>query len=45
MMVRGQGALNTSTVMVGMVAVGVIGLLIDVALRGVEAWVNRKRGR
>jgi ABC-type nitrate/sulfonate/bicarbonate transport system permease component len=45
MMVRGQGALNTSTVMVGMIAVGVIGLLIDVALRGVEAWVNRKRGR
>ncbi len=45
MMVRGQGALNTSTVMVGMVAVGVIGLLIDVALRGVESWVNRKQGR
>ena len=45
MMVRGQGALNTSTVMVGMIAVGLFGLLIDVALRGVEAWVNRKRGR
>lgn len=45
MMVRGQGALNTSTVMVGMIAVGVIGLLIDVALRAVEAWVNRKQGR
>jgi len=45
MMVRGQGALNTSTVMVGMVAVGVFGLLVDVALRGVEAWVNRKQGR
>lgn len=45
MMVRGQGALNTSTVMVGMIAVGVIGMLIDVALRGVEAWVNRKQGR
>lgn len=45
MMVRGQGALNTSTVMVGMIAVGVFGLLIDVALRGVEAWVNRKQGR
>jgi ABC-type nitrate/sulfonate/bicarbonate transport system permease component len=44
MMVRGQGALNTSTVMVGMIAVGVIGLLIDVALRQLEAWVHRKRG-
>ncbi len=45
MMVRGQGALDTSIVMVGMIAVGIFGLLIDVALRGVEAWVNRKRGR
>jgi ABC-type nitrate/sulfonate/bicarbonate transport system permease component len=45
MMVRGQGALDTSIVMVGMIAVGVFGMLIDVALRGVEAWVNRKRGR
>jgi ABC-type nitrate/sulfonate/bicarbonate transport system permease component len=45
MMVRGQGALDTSIVMVGMIAVGVFGLLIDVALRGVEAWINRRRGR
>jgi NitT/TauT family transport system permease protein len=45
MMVRGQGALDTSIVMVGMIAVGVFGMLIDVALRGVEAWVNRRRGR
>ena len=45
MMVRGQGALDTRIVMVGMIAVGVFGMLIDVALRGVEAWVNRKRGR
>lgn len=45
MMVRGQAALNTSTVMVGMIAVGVFGLLIDMVLRGVEAWVNRKQGR
>jgi ABC-type nitrate/sulfonate/bicarbonate transport system permease component len=37
--------LNTSTVMVGMIAVGVFGLLIDMVLRGVEAWVNRKQGR
>ncbi len=45
MMVRGQGALDTSIVMVGMIAVGIIGMLIDVALRGVEAAVNRKRGQ
>jgi len=45
MMVRAQGALDTSIVMVGMIAVGLFGLLIDVALRGVEAWVNRTRGR
>ena len=45
MMVRAQGALDTSIVMVGMIAVGVFGLLIDLALRGVEAWVNHKRGR
>ena len=45
MMVRGQGALDTSIVMVGMIAVGVFGLLVDVALRGVERCVNRKQGR
>ena len=44
MMLRGQAALDTSIVMVGMIAVGLFGLLIDLALRGVEAWVNRKRG-
>ncbi|MFN0182824.1 MAG: ABC transporter permease [Aquabacterium sp.] len=43
MMVRGQGALDTSLVMVGMIAVGVFGLLVDVALRAVEARVNRNR--
>lgn len=45
MMVRGQAALDTSIVMVGMIAVGLFGLLTDVALGGVEAWVNRKRER
>lgn len=44
MMVRGQAALDTSIVMVGMIAVGIFGLLIDVLLRGVETWVNHKRG-
>jgi ABC-type nitrate/sulfonate/bicarbonate transport system permease component len=45
MMVRAQGALDTSIVMVGMIAVGVFGMLIDLSLRGVEAWVNHKRGK
>jgi ABC-type nitrate/sulfonate/bicarbonate transport system permease component len=44
MMVRAQGALDTSIVMVGMIAVGLFGLLVDLALRGVEAWIHRKRG-
>lgn len=45
MMVRGQGSLDTSIVMVGMIAVGIIGLLIDVILRAVEAWITRRQGR
>lgn len=45
MMMRAQGALDTSIVMVGMIAVGVFGLFIDLALRGVEVWVNRKWSR
>jgi ABC-type nitrate/sulfonate/bicarbonate transport system permease component len=45
MMVRGQGALDTSIVMVGMIAVGAIGLAIDVALRWFETWMIRRKGR
>ncbi len=44
MMVRGQGALDTSVVMVGMIAVGLFGLLVDAALRGVEKMIHRRRG-
>ena len=44
MMVRGQGALDTSIVMVGMITVGLFGMLVDVALRGVEVHVQRQRG-
>ena len=44
MMVRGQGALDTSIVMVGMITVGLFGMLIDVALRGVELRIQRQRG-
>jgi ABC-type nitrate/sulfonate/bicarbonate transport system permease component len=44
MMVKGQAAVSTSTVMCGMVAIGMVGLLIDVALRRVQAAVERRRG-
>ena len=44
MMVRAQGALDTAIVMVGMLAVGVFGLLVDVALRAIEQHVQRRRG-
>jgi ABC-type nitrate/sulfonate/bicarbonate transport system permease component len=42
--VRGQGALDTSVVMVGMIAVGLFGLLIDLLLRGIEEVIIRRRG-
>jgi ABC-type nitrate/sulfonate/bicarbonate transport system permease component len=44
MMVRGQAALDTSIVMIGMIAAGVIGMAVDGALRGLERWIERKRG-
>ncbi len=44
MMVRAQAALDTSIVIVGMIAVGVFGLLIDIALKSIEKLVNRKLG-
>jgi NitT/TauT family transport system permease protein len=44
MMVRAQGALDTSTVMVGMLAVGVFGLLVDAALRAVEKRIRYQMG-
>ncbi len=44
MMVQGQSNLSTPTVMAGMIAIGVVGLLIDVVLRQIEALVRRRRG-
>jgi len=44
MMVRAQAALDTANVMVGMIAVGLFGLLIDFVLGQIESWVNRRRG-
>jgi NitT/TauT family transport system permease protein len=44
MMVQGQSNISTPTVMAGMLAIGLVGLLIDVALRQMEAFVLRRRG-
>ena len=44
LMVKGQAAVSTSTVMSGMIAIGVVGLLIDVALRRVQQLIETRRG-
>lgn len=44
MMVQAQGSVQTTTVMVGMIAIGIVGMLIDVLLRQGEAWLRRRRG-
>ncbi|MBL8333567.1 MAG: ABC transporter permease [Rubrivivax sp.] len=44
LMVKGQAAISTATVMSGMVAIGVVGLLIDVGLRRVQQHIERRRG-
>ena len=44
LMVKGQASVSTATVMCGMAAIGVVGLVIDVALRRVQAVIERRRG-
>ena len=44
LMVQGQSAVSTTTVVSGMIAIGSVGVLIDVALRAFEARVRRARG-
>ena len=44
MMVQGQGNVSTTTVMAGMIGIGIIGLIIDVVLRQVEDVILRRRG-
>jgi NitT/TauT family transport system permease protein len=44
MMVQAQGSVQTATVMTGMIAIGVVGMLIDILLRQGEAWLRRRRG-
>ena len=44
LMVQGQSNISTPTVVAGMLAIGAVGLLIDVSLRQFEALVRRRRG-
>lgn len=44
LMVKGQSNLSTSTVMSGMIAIGIVGFAIDLLLRALEARIER-RGR
>lgn len=41
LMVKGQSNISTATVMSGMIAIGIVGVVIDVALRALEARVSR----
>ena len=43
-MVKGQASVSTATVMCGMLAIGVVGLVIDVVLRRVQLLIEKKRG-
>jgi NitT/TauT family transport system permease protein len=44
LMVKGQASVSTATVMCGMLAIGLVGLLIDVALRRAQSAIERRRG-
>lgn len=44
LMVKGQAAVSTATVMSGMIAIGVVGVLIDVMLRRMQQAIETRRG-
>ncbi len=44
MMVQGQSNVSTTTVMAGMIGIGIIGFIIDIVLRRVEEIILRRRG-
>jgi len=44
-LVKGQASISTSIVMSGMIAIGLTGFAIDIALRQLEATLRRRRGR
>jgi NitT/TauT family transport system permease protein len=43
MMVKGQASIQTDIVMSGMIAIGIIGLAIDIGLRMIEKLVSKYR--
>ena len=45
LMVKGLSNISTSIVMSGMIAIGIVGLAIDILLRALEARIYRSRGR
>ena len=44
LMVRAQGSISTATVMSGMIAIGVVGVVIDIALRRIQRTIELRRG-
>jgi ABC-type nitrate/sulfonate/bicarbonate transport system permease component len=44
-LVKGQASISTSIVMSGMIAIGIVGFVIDGLLQHLEAWLQRRRGR
>jgi len=44
LMVKGQSNISTATVMSGMIAIGIVGVAIDVALRALQSRIERYRG-
>ncbi|MBV8849862.1 MAG: ABC transporter permease [Methylobacteriaceae bacterium] len=44
MMVQGQSAVSTPTVLSGMIAIGIVGYCVDLVLREMEAFTRRRRG-
>jgi NitT/TauT family transport system permease protein len=43
LIVRAQSAIATDTVMAGMIAIGLVGVVIDVLLRRLERWLLKHR--
>ncbi len=44
LMVKGQSNISTAIVMSGMIAIGIVGVIIDVALRALQARIQRNSG-
>ena len=45
LLVKGQASISTSIVMSGMIAIGLVGFVIDALLQRLEARIHRRRGR